>query len=103
MAAELLSPLQPSVLALGWTLHYAIGLVYGFAYVGLMVYGLDRPLKLVLTADAYRDGQRTDATHTLLLGRRQTEIEGSEPLSGSNGSHHHPPSVHSSLQDIILF
>ncbi|MEQ9607522.1 MAG: DUF2938 family protein [Kiloniellaceae bacterium] len=28
--------------ALGWTLHYLIGLAYGFAYVGLMMYGLDR-------------------------------------------------------------
>jgi hypothetical protein len=32
----------PGELALGWTLHYLIGLVYGFAYVGLMAYGLDR-------------------------------------------------------------
>lgn len=34
-------------LALGWSLHYLIGLAYGFAYVGLMVYGLDRPPSLL--------------------------------------------------------
>ena len=34
-------------LALGWTLHYLIGLAYGFAYVGLMVYGLGRPPSLL--------------------------------------------------------
>ncbi|WP_340119029.1 DUF2938 family protein [Pelagibius sp. 7325] len=34
-------------LALGWTLHYLIGLAYGFAYVGLMVYGLDRQPSLL--------------------------------------------------------
>jgi hypothetical protein len=28
-------------LALGWTLHYLIGLVYGFAYLGLTVIGLE--------------------------------------------------------------
>jgi len=28
-------------LALGWTMHYLVGLVYGFAYLGLMVYGLE--------------------------------------------------------------
>jgi len=34
-------------LALGWTLHYLIGLAYGFAYVGLLVYGLDRQPSLL--------------------------------------------------------
>ncbi|GAB4394345.1 MAG: DUF2938 domain-containing protein [Kiloniellaceae bacterium] len=28
--------------AIGWTMHYLVGLAYGFAYVGLMVFGLDR-------------------------------------------------------------
>lgn len=37
----------PGELALGWGMHYLVGLVYGFAYVGLMVYGLDRPPSLV--------------------------------------------------------
>ena len=27
-------------------LHYLIGILYGFAYVGLMAYGLDRPPSL---------------------------------------------------------
>ena len=34
-------------LALGWAMHYLVGLAYGFAYVGLMVYGLDRPPTLL--------------------------------------------------------
>lgn len=34
-------------LALGWGLHYLIGLAYGFAYLGLMVYGLGRPPTLL--------------------------------------------------------
>jgi len=34
-------------LALGWSLHYLIGLVYGFAYVGLMVYGFETPPSLL--------------------------------------------------------
>jgi hypothetical protein len=37
----------PGELALGWGMHYLIGLVYGFAYVGLMVYGLDRSPSLL--------------------------------------------------------
>ncbi len=37
----------PGELALGWTTHYLVGLIYGFVYVGLMVYGLDRPPSLV--------------------------------------------------------
>ena len=28
--------------AIGWTMHYLVGLAYGFAYVGLMVFGLGR-------------------------------------------------------------
>ena len=28
--------------AIGWSMHYLIGLAYGFAYLGLMVFGLDR-------------------------------------------------------------
>jgi hypothetical protein len=34
-------------LALGWTLHYLIGIAYGFAYLGLVAYGLDRPPSLL--------------------------------------------------------
>ena len=34
-------------LALGWAMHYLIGLAYGFAYLGLLVYGLDRPPSLL--------------------------------------------------------
>ena len=37
----------PGELALGWTLHYLIGIAYGFAYLGLMVFGLDRPPSLL--------------------------------------------------------
>jgi len=37
----------PGELALGWVMHYLIGLIYGFAYVGLMVYGLDRQPSLL--------------------------------------------------------
>ena len=37
----------PGELALGWTLHYLIGIAYGFAYLGLMVFGLDRPPTLL--------------------------------------------------------
>ncbi|MGF1592053.1 MAG: DUF2938 family protein [Kiloniellaceae bacterium] len=37
----------PGELALGWALHYLIGIAYGFAYLGLMVYGLDRPPSLL--------------------------------------------------------
>lgn len=37
----------PRELALGWTMHYLVGLAYGFAYLGLMVYGLDRPPSLL--------------------------------------------------------
>ncbi len=33
--------------AIGWTLHYLIGIAYGFAYLGLMLYGLDRPPSLL--------------------------------------------------------
>jgi hypothetical protein len=41
------TPAVQGELALGWTLHYLIGVIYGFAYVGLMVYGLDRPPSLL--------------------------------------------------------
>ena len=41
------TPAVQGELALGWTLHYLIGVLYGFAYVGLMVYGLDRPPSLL--------------------------------------------------------
>jgi hypothetical protein len=34
-------------LALGWAMHYLVGLAYGFAYLGLLVYGLDRPPSLL--------------------------------------------------------
>lgn len=37
----------PGELALGWVMHYLVGLAYGFVYVGLMVYGLDRPPSLL--------------------------------------------------------
>lgn len=37
----------PGELALGWAMHYLVGLAYGFVYVGLMVYGLDRPPSLL--------------------------------------------------------
>ncbi len=37
----------PGELTLGWVMHYLVGLIYGFVYVGLMVYGLDRPPSLV--------------------------------------------------------
>ena len=37
----------PGELTLGWVTHYLIGLVYGFAYVGLMAYGFDRPPSLL--------------------------------------------------------
>jgi Protein of unknown function (DUF2938) len=30
----------PGELAFGWTLHYLIGIAYGFAYLGLVIYGL---------------------------------------------------------------
>lgn len=36
----------PGELALGWVMHYLVGVAYGFVYVGLMVYGLDRPPSL---------------------------------------------------------
>ncbi|WP_193370652.1 DUF2938 family protein [Pelagibius marinus] len=32
----------PGELALGWVMHYLVGLIYGFVYVGLMTYGFDR-------------------------------------------------------------
>jgi len=31
----------------GWTMHYLVGLAYGFAYLGLMVFVLDRPPSLL--------------------------------------------------------
>lgn len=34
-------------LALGWGLHYLIGIAYGFAYLGLVVFALDRPPSLL--------------------------------------------------------
>ncbi|MGF1631188.1 MAG: DUF2938 family protein [Kiloniellaceae bacterium] len=34
-------------LALGWCLHYLIGIAYGFAYLGLMLFALDRPPSLL--------------------------------------------------------
>jgi hypothetical protein len=34
-------------LALGWAMHYLVGLAYGFAYVGLIVYGLERQPSLL--------------------------------------------------------
>jgi len=37
----------PGELALGWTMHYLVGLAYGFAYLGLLVYGLERPPSLL--------------------------------------------------------
>lgn len=33
--------------AIGWTMHYLIGIAYGFAYLGLMVFILERPPNLV--------------------------------------------------------
>ncbi|NIA67384.1 DUF2938 domain-containing protein [Pelagibius litoralis] len=33
--------------AIGWTMHYLVGIAYGFAYLGLMVFGLDRPPSLL--------------------------------------------------------
>lgn len=41
------TPAVEGELALGWTLHYLIGVIYGFAYLGLMVYGLGRPPSLL--------------------------------------------------------
>lgn len=37
----------PGEAAIGWTMHYLIGIAYGFAYLGLMVCGLDRPPSLL--------------------------------------------------------
>ena len=31
----------------GWSMHYLVGLAYGFAYLGLMVFLLDRPPSLL--------------------------------------------------------
>ncbi|MEQ8357252.1 MAG: DUF2938 family protein [Kiloniellaceae bacterium] len=41
------TPAVAGELALGWSMHYLVGLVYGFAYLGLMVYGLDRQPSLL--------------------------------------------------------
>ena len=34
-------------MAIGWTMHYLVGLAYGFGYLGLMVFVLERPPSLV--------------------------------------------------------
>jgi hypothetical protein len=41
------TPAVQGELALGWAMHYLIGLVYGFVYLGLMVCILDRPPSLL--------------------------------------------------------
>jgi len=41
------TPAVQGELALGWAMHYLVGLVYGFAYLGLMVFALDRPPSLL--------------------------------------------------------
>jgi hypothetical protein len=33
--------------AIGWAMHYLVGLAYGFAYLGLLLWGLDRPPSLL--------------------------------------------------------
>jgi len=33
--------------AIGWTMHYLVGIAYGFAYLGLMAFGLERPPSLL--------------------------------------------------------
>ena len=41
------TPAVPGELALGWTLHYVIGVIYGFAYIGMLIYGLGRQPSLL--------------------------------------------------------
>src|SRR3546814_10647948 len=41
------TPAVRGELALGWTLHYLIGIAYGFAYLGLVAFALDRPPSLL--------------------------------------------------------
>jgi len=37
----------PGEAAIGWIMHYLIGVAYGFAYLGLMVFILERPATLL--------------------------------------------------------
>jgi Protein of unknown function (DUF2938) len=37
----------PGEAAIGWTMHYLVGLAYGFAYLGLLLYGFERPPSLL--------------------------------------------------------
>ncbi len=41
------TPAVPGEVAIGWTMHYLVGIAYGFAYLGLMVFVLDRPPSLL--------------------------------------------------------
>ena len=41
------TPAVPREAVIGWTMHYLIGIGYGFAYLGLMVFVLNQPPSLV--------------------------------------------------------
>ncbi|WP_422366824.1 DUF2938 family protein [Pelagibius sp.] len=41
------TPAVPGEAAIGWTMHYVIGVAYGVAYLGLLVFVLDSPASLL--------------------------------------------------------